>query len=1051
MCMNAEIRDAMFKRLKPLLAKYDANYQTFLKIGNTIDITLQNNSDLLDEIRHRFSALSATVELVLEGVAVFDEEIKKVHGFLEKSVSSFKDSLVISEKISVDFGNINEILKKIYAHADSLAGVIKDINFVSESIEVASRNAGITAYHAGTQGRGFEVIAREMTVLVRNVRKPTEAIPAVSFELLNGVDELNKEIKKIQEVIAYLKEIAEKFLNINNELLSFIPFLDKSIGEISRSIMIQKELQTELRAESERLPVFLAELYNTTRATAITEIFLSAFFQHLSNVKNNLISVTDEDNFVHFFSSFCKILENEPHLHDSADKLLMGGGVLRKPELVSAERLIIQFVSESQHLNEVIAQITDKIKSWIKTYSFANETISRAKVFYHDIGELLGSLNSKSRLLKELISKIDKPVSELKRITERSRLLGLYAGIESARSGEYSGALGVVTNEIKSLAAKSSEFVLSVDILKNELLKNFARLINDFTGAIQDLNMGSESLDDSLGAVSDGSKILANISALSQEMLSSTRNMIEQCTLLGEHHRSFETEYQRIVENFSVYGDTIKTGEALTSEIRTVVKEFEKSISVVTKEHKKIVYRATEDPIVFDPAVRTDTTSHQVIEQIFVGLYTFDQSNHIIPGVARSFSVSSDGKVWDFFLKRGVKFHNGEEVQAKDVLFSLNRVRKGPNENFFEFVSEIVVVDPYHIRFILKFPYVPFLSNLACGVGDIVSANFNQERPIGCGAYKFVSYEKGKEIVLEAFEDFFDGTPAINECIIRTVIEDDDAIELFRNGEISILNLTSAMLKEFSPKEVYTGSELSTQYLAINFLKKSPFLDLKVRQAMNYAIDREYYCRELLNGKAIPARGVYPPGLLAYNKNLEGYDYNLRKARDLMKEAGFAGGLPDTYVLDIRRGSDTIRRAEFIRDSLVRIGINLEINALSWEEFLKKTYSGESIMSLRGWVSDNGDPDNFIYTLFHSRSFGASGNTSFYANEDLDAMIEAARSEQILRRRIELYQQIEKFIVDNALWVFLSHGVDYYAVQNNVKGFVVDPFGIVRFRNLYIV
>jgi len=1047
--MNKSIREILIGRLKPLLTQYDSNFQNFHSIGQRIDNALQTNSDLLGEIRQRFYTLSATVELVLEGVAVFDNEIKKTHELLKKSIENFKDSLAISEKISFDLNNITNILKRIHQQAGKLAEIIQDINLVSESIEVASRNAGITAYHAGRQGRGFEVIAREMTGLVRNAQKPTKIIPTISYDLLSGVDELNQDLKKIQDVIIYLKEIANKFLNINNELLHLIPYLENSIKDISNSILIQKNLHTTLRQESEKLPGYLDEIYNITRATAITEIFLGAFFQHLNNTKNNLISVEDNHNFYYLFNTFNKILENEPQLKESLEKLI--GGTLKKLDIYSSERLILQFVSEAKHLNEIISLITEKIKSWLKTHNYANETLSRAKVFYQDIGELLNSLNSKSYKLKELINKVDKPLQELKKITERSRLLGLYAGIESARSGEYADALGVVTTEIKALSIKSSEFVASIDVLENEILKDFKILISCFIRGVGDVELGLDALNSSLIAVNESSKVLDNLSALSQEMLGSTNQMTSQCGLLGEHHRNFESEYKKISEDFATYGETIKSGEALTKDITIIVNEFKKDISLITTERKKIVFRATEDPIVLDPANKTDTTSHQVIEQIFMGLYTFDQSNHLTPGIARSFSVSADGRVWDFFIKKGVKFHNGAEVQTKDVFSSLNRVRKGPNANFIAYLSEIVVIDPYHIRFILKFPYVPFLANLACGVGDIVPSDFNQEKPVGCGPYRLVSYEKRKEIVFEAFDEFIDGRPPVDQCVIKTISDDNEALKLFKIGEISVLSLTSDMLKEFTPEDVYSGPVLSTQYLAINLSKKSPFLDVRVRQAMNYAIDKEYYCRELLREKAIPARGVYPPGLPAFNNNLTGYPYNLKKARDLMKEAGFGAGISDTFVFDIRAGAETLKRAEFIRDSFGKIGIHLQINTLSWEELLNKTYSGNSLLSLRGWVSDNGDPDNFIYTLFHSQSFGASGNTSFYADEELDKMIELGRTEQIPRRRMELYQKIERMIIDNAIWIFLSHGVDCYAVQKNVKGFIVDPFGLVRFRNLYCV
>ncbi|MEO0185281.1 MAG: methyl-accepting chemotaxis protein, partial [candidate division WOR-3 bacterium] len=170
--MAENVIETLVERLKPLLHQYDSNFQNFLNIGQRIDNALQINTDLLGEIRQRFFSLSATVELVLEGVAVFDGEIKKTHDLLKKSIENFRDSLAISDKIGFDLTNIATILKEIHEQAGKLVDTIQSINLVSESIEVASRNAGITAYHAGRQGRGFEVIAREMTGLVRSSQQP---------------------------------------------------------------------------------------------------------------------------------------------------------------------------------------------------------------------------------------------------------------------------------------------------------------------------------------------------------------------------------------------------------------------------------------------------------------------------------------------------------------------------------------------------------------------------------------------------------------------------------------------------------------------------------------------------------------------------------------------------------------------------------------------------------------------------------------------------------------------------------------------------------------
>ncbi|MEO0161362.1 MAG: ABC transporter substrate-binding protein [candidate division WOR-3 bacterium] len=1043
--MASMLRDTIIERLKPLFVQYDTYFQNFLTTGQQIENSLQTNSELLTEIKQKFNNLSATIELVIEGVDVFDSEIKKMNDLLKRSIENFKESVTVSEKINLDLNNIIFTLNKIQERIGHLVEIIQNINLISETIEVTSRNAGITAFHAGQEGRGFEVIAREMTDLVRNAHLPMQLIPEISSELLKNIGELNQDIQKIQSLILYLKEIADKFLNINNELLTFIPYLENAIRDVSNSAAIQKELQIGLQKESERLPGYLEDIYQIIRTASVTELSLGAFFQHLNNTKNLLISSDNDQNFASLFFILRNILLYEPRM-EGTERLL--GRTLKTFDLHFSERLILQFVSEAKHLNETINMIGEKMKSWRKTHNFAHETLARAKVFYQDVSELLGLLTNKSSRLKSIVNKVDKPLTELKHVTDRARLLGLYASIESARSGKYAETLGVVTGEIKTLSHQSSEFVQSIDSVLAQLEKDINYLITFFIKTASDVELGFNALGIATEAINESNSTLDNLATLSQEMFSTTSEMITKCGMLGEYYRNFEKEYQKINEYFSSYDTIIQSGEKLAHEIRGLIEDFKKEVSVITTEKKRIVLRTTEDPITFDPAIKTDTTSHQVIEQVFTGLYTFDSLNHIIPAVAYSFSVSEDGRVWDFYLKKGVKFHDGQEVQAQDVIFSLNRVKKGPNANFIEYLSDMIIVDPYHVRFVLKFSYIPFLANLACGVCDIVPSNFNPDKPVGCGPYKLVHYERQKEIIFEAFDDFFDGRPPISECIIKIVPDDREALELFKSGELSILNLTVDMLQEFSPEEIYAGPVLSTHYLAINFSRISPFFDLNVRKAMNYALDREYYCRSLLRGKAIPAHGVYPPGLPGYNSKLAGYPYDLKKARELMREAGFVNGIHEEFILDIRAGSETIKRAEFIKESFAKIGIKLKINALPWEEFLNKTYSGNSLMSLRGWVSDNGDPDNFVYTLFHSKNFGASGNTSFYANEELDQMIEAARSEQNLRRRLELYQKIENFIVDNALWVFISHGVDCYAVQKNIKGFVVDPFGLVRFRNL---
>ncbi len=1046
--MEPNLQELLVRQLKPYLDSYGENFQKFLSIGRQIENRLQADSEVLGEVRHQFDNLSATVELVFEGISVFENEIKRVKELLQNSIKDFNSSLSILARLSQDLKRITEIFDEIKKSGLHLAEIIKNIGIVSEGIEVASRNAGITAFHAGRQGRGFEVIAREMGNLVRISRIPTQKIPLTSSEVFRGIEELTGELKKIQDIISDLNEIGERFSEINAELLTIIPSVETSLQDISASIITQKDLQKALMKENEKLPQSLSGLYNVTRSSAVTEIFLSAFFQHINNVKDGLFKVKDSDSFYSFFNIFKSILLSVPDFSEQGERFLDLSD-FKKLEAQSSDRLIIQFVSEANHLNEIISAIANKVLDWLRVYESAIGVLKKAMDFYNEILGILGLLQKKLIYLEESTSKIEEPLQELKRITERSKLLGLYARIESARSGEYAPALGVVTGEIKNLSERIRDFVGNIELIEKKIGQDFKTLISYFICSTSDVEEGISAIKSAISSVDEGNIVLKNLDSLSREMLASTRNMVNQCRTIGEKVRIFNDDYQKIGEDFAKYLEAIKSSNEDCKMIAGTIKEFEKEVSIIIKHKQRtLVFRDTTDPIILDPAKKTDATSHQVIEQIFIGLLSFDSANHLIPGIARSFSVSPDGCLWNFFLRENVKFHDNSRLTAQDVIDSLNRVKVGPNANFIDYIEEMRIIGEDRIQFVLKYPYIPFLANLACGVCDIVPRDFSDKNPVGCGPYRFGHWEKGREILLEAFDDFFEGRPIIDRCVIKIIPDDKEAVEQFKKGEISIMNLSVDMRNEFSPEEIISGPALSTQYISINVGLDSPFKDRRVRQAMNYAIDKEYYTNVLLKGQAIPAKGIFPPGLPAYNENLTGYPYDLRKARELMREAGFGSGIRDSFVFDIREDAEVIYRAEFIRDSLAKIGINLTLNPLPWKEFLDKTYSGKSILSLRGWISDNGDPDNFLF-LFHTRSFGSSGNTSFYSNEEIDRLIESARAEQIVKRRMELYKKIEEMLINDAPWVFLSHGVESFVVQKNIGGFRVDPFGLVRFRNLW--
>ncbi len=1046
--MKHDLRDTVIRALRQPLADYNDSFRKLLELGREIENRLEAATEFIANIRSQFNKLVFAVETAFGGISVFDREIKKTKQLLERSITIVNESLLMSGRVSEDLNNISKSFDRIHADGVQLEGITKNINTISDSIEVASRNATITAFHAGVEGRGFEVIAREMTALVKSVQTPTQVIPDVSGDIIKGTVDLGHDLLNISNVMYDLSEIDEEFTRITYELLALIPNIEEGIKAISESVESQKARYQKLEKENEESSHWLNEIYDIARSSTIFELSHEAIFRRINNVKDSLFNVGDDSNFAYLYNALSITLNDSANWYDKTMSDVMG------KELASfgaqySERLILQIVAETNQLFSVIKRMTDEMKNWAKTNALAVDVLTRGIAFYHDIAGNIGSLNKKLCYIQKKAEEIEKPLYDLKKITQRSKVLGLYAGIESVRSGKYAPSLGIVTGEIKTLSEKNTSFVDKIGELRSDMSRNFGQLSLSLVKSMSDVEQGTAALQNAIDFLGENRKVLEHCDNLSREMNDVTERMRAHCNSLSSQMRNFNRDYKHINDAFVQYSSTMRTSARTARQILEIVNHYRKGVSIVEKRDSTVVFRQSVEPILLDPAFKTDARSHEIIEQIFAGLLTFDSSNHLMPSIADTFSVSKDGYLWDFVIKKGVKFHNGEVVTARHVVDTIARVKSGPNGSFVDYIEKVMALDEYRMRFVLRFPFLPFLANLACGVCDITPKEFFPEKPVGAGPYRFIQWNKNSEIILEAFEDFFDGQPPINRIIVKVIPDNLEAVEQFRCGNISLMQVSPDIIHEFDAADIVSGPGFSTEYIGINVSLDTPFRNKKIRKAMNYAVDRNYYATEVMSGYALPAYGIFPPGMAVYSKDFVGYRYDLDMAKQLMREAGYGSGIDGTFPLDIRQSDVSIRRAEYVKDCFEKIGIKLILNPLPWKELLERTYRGESLLFMKGWVSDNGDADNFMYPLFHSKSLGRAGNTSFYRNEKIDSMIAKARYEQSSKKRSNLYREAEKMIVEDAPWVFLSHGVDVYAVSKDLHGFTVDPFGIARFRYLW--
>ncbi len=476
------------------------------------------------------------------------------------------------------------------------------------------------------------------------------------------------------------------------------------------------------------------------------------------------------------------------------------------------------------------------------------------------------------------------------------------------------------------------------------------------------------------------------------------------------------------------------------------------------------------DPETLDPARISDIYSRSVSQQIFDGLVQFDHALAITPALARFWKASRDGLTWTFALRTGVKFHHGREVTADDVVYSFTRIldpkiKSGAADLFIsikgarEFrggkakhVSGLAALDRYTVQVTLDEALVPFVSMLAVGHAKIVPKEIVEQQgdafgthPVGTGPFKFVRWERGKEIILAANPDYFDGAPKLSRVVYRVFPGErsETMHEDFQKG-----NLEDTPIPSQNYRRILAGRDhiyvkrpmLSVRFYGINTRAK-PLDDRRVRQALIYAIDREALLEEVFLGRYALARGILPPGTQGFNPKLKGYPYDPHKAQELLVQAGYPGGrgLSPIPIWSGRRDEEFVRWHERIKTYLEAVGIQVEIHYLTdWPAFSKMLDEKKFPVFLYAWYADVPDPENFLFKLFHSRS---SRNFFGYSNPAVDDLFFRAGRELDLQRRAELYRHAEELILADAPIIPIFHYTYERLFQPYVRSVEVNGLG----------
>jgi len=475
------------------------------------------------------------------------------------------------------------------------------------------------------------------------------------------------------------------------------------------------------------------------------------------------------------------------------------------------------------------------------------------------------------------------------------------------------------------------------------------------------------------------------------------------------------------------------------------------------------------------------TTTNASADMLMNRLVEFDaEQGKLLPSLASSWSVSEDGLVYDFQLRDDVPFHQSADFKpsrkltAEDVLFSFQRMLDPqhpwhqvaasgyPHAQSMQWpslIAKIEAPDAHSVRITLTRRDATFLATLSMGFASIYPAEYAAQllaagtpqklnsAPVGSGPFVFERYQKDAAVRYRANPDYFAGKPGVDRVIFAITPDSNVRLQRLRRGECQIAlspkpQDVQAIAGDTKLKSAQTAAFM-TAFVGINS-QHAPLDKPQVRQAINLAFDKASYVKAVFEGSAEPAQGPYPANTWSYAKDLPGYAHDPAKARTLLAEAGLADGFKTTIWT---RPSGSLLNpnpnlgAQLLQADLAKIGVDAEIRVIEWGELIRRAKAGEHDLLFMGWAGDNGDPDNFLTPQFSCASVESGLNFARYCDETLDKLIADGKANSDQNERSRLYQQAQKIIQEQALWLPLAHPTAFALLSDKVQGYKVSPFG----------
>ncbi|MBD3804631.1 MAG: ABC transporter substrate-binding protein [Rhodobacteraceae bacterium] len=505
-----------------------------------------------------------------------------------------------------------------------------------------------------------------------------------------------------------------------------------------------------------------------------------------------------------------------------------------------------------------------------------------------------------------------------------------------------------------------------------------------------------------------------------------------------------------------------------------------------------IIVTYKDDVATLDPAIGYDWQNWSMIKSVFDGLMDYvPGTTELRPGLAESYEISEDGTTFTFKLREGVKFHNGREMTAEDVKYSLDRVTtpatQSPGAGFFGSIKGydamadgsatslegVTVVDPYTVKIELSRPDATFLHVMALNFASVVpkeavdefGADFGKH-PVGTGAFKLADWTIGQKLVFEKNADYWrPGVPYLDSITFEVGQEPIVALLRLQKGEVDVpgdgippAKFNEVMGNPDEAKQVVVGGQLHTGYITLN-VEMAPFDKVEVRQAINMAINKDRIV-QMINGRATPATQPLPPSMPGYTKDYAGYPFDPAKAKEMLAEAGLPDGFEtELYVMNT---DPNPRIAQAIQQDLAAIGVKADIKALAQANVIEAGGTPKTAPMIwsggMAWIADFPDPSNFYGPILGCAGAVEGGwNWSWYCNKDLDAMAteadsitDPAKQDERLQKWSDVYMKV----MEDAPWVPVFNENRYTMKSTRMGGadaLYVDPVSIpVNYDYVYV-